>query len=333
MYGTKRNYHDLSFPMNLQFTWSFMAADVRQPVIEVDFLKIFNLLVDAKHYRVNDANTKLYLNGQLRKINSLASNLAIVVDNTRFDEVLKQYSVLINPSQPKNVDLSNQFYHRIETKGPPVFSKPRRLSSKILKAVQEEFEYLMSQACQRSKVQRPTVSPIQSSASTHERFQRFSVDLVGPLPPSDGFTYLLACINRHSRGAEAIPLSDMSAETVAKSFIATWPEIHVGNTAHPNYFVPPFFDRYGRMAPLLVERLHRSLKPDHRCLITSRGNDSVHLVSFGPDWVYEHESRRTSIEKHSGLLSQPLLFVIDLPHASCTQPSTPGLMSLSLLED
>ncbi|GFV69160.1 transposon Ty3-I Gag-Pol polyprotein [Trichonephila clavipes] len=106
-----------------QFTWSFVIADVSQPIIGVAFLKYFNLLVDAKHHRVIDANTKLSSNGQLPKIKSVASNLAILVGNTKFNKVFKQYPELINLSQPINVDTSNQVYHHIETKGPPVFSK------------------------------------------------------------------------------------------------------------------------------------------------------------------------------------------------------------------
>ncbi|GFU44817.1 retrovirus-related Pol polyprotein from transposon 412 [Nephila pilipes] len=54
-------------------------------------------------------------------------------------------------------------------------------------------------ACQRSKVHRHTVSPIQAFASIPERLQQVHVDLVGPLPPSDGFTYLLTCIDLKTR--------------------------------------------------------------------------------------------------------------------------------------
>ncbi|GFV69163.1 hypothetical protein TNCV_803531 [Trichonephila clavipes] len=76
--------------------------------------------------------------------------------------------------------------------------------------------------CQRSKLQRHTVSPIQPFAPTVERFQHVHIDLVGPFPPSDGFTFLLTCIDRYTRWPEVIPVSDISAEAVAKSFIANW---------------------------------------------------------------------------------------------------------------
>ncbi|GFY27992.1 integrase catalytic domain-containing protein [Trichonephila clavipes] len=75
--------------------------------------------------------------------------------------------------------------------------------------------------CQRSKVQRHTVSPIQPFAPTVERFQHIHIDLVGPFPPSDGFTFLLTCIDRYTRWPEVIPVSDISAEAVAKASLLT----------------------------------------------------------------------------------------------------------------
>ncbi|GFY51333.1 transposon Tf2-9 polyprotein [Trichonephila inaurata madagascariensis] len=76
--------------------------------------------------------------------------------------------------------------------------------------------------CQRCKVQRHTVSPMQPFAPTVERFQHVQLDLVGLFPPSDGFTFLLTCIDRYTRWPEVIPVSDISAEAVAKSLIANW---------------------------------------------------------------------------------------------------------------
>ena len=45
---------------------------------------------------------------------------------------------------------------------------------------------------------------------------------MGPLPPSHGFTYLLACIDRFIRWPEPIPVTDITAETITCAFIQGW---------------------------------------------------------------------------------------------------------------
>ena len=77
-------------------------------------------------------------------------------------------------------------------------------------------------ACQRSKVGRHTRAPLGTFLTPDARFQHVHIDLVGPLPPSNGFSYLLTCIDRFSRWPEAIPLQAIDAETVARAFVERW---------------------------------------------------------------------------------------------------------------
>ena len=48
------------------------------------------------------------------------------------------------------------------------------------------------------------------------------MDLVGPLPTSAGFRYLLTCVDRFSRWPIAVPIADMQASTVVQVFIDQW---------------------------------------------------------------------------------------------------------------
>ena len=76
--------------------------------------------------------------------------------------------------------------------------------------------------CQRAKVQRHSSAPLSSFPPPNARFDVVHIDIVGPLPPSQGYTYLLTCIDCYTRWPEAIPLSTITSEAVAQAFITGW---------------------------------------------------------------------------------------------------------------
>ena len=76
--------------------------------------------------------------------------------------------------------------------------------------------------CQQSKVQTHVRSPVPSIPVPGGRFFHVHLDLVGPFPSSQGFSYILTMIDRTSRWPEAVPLSSITAEACAWTFIATW---------------------------------------------------------------------------------------------------------------
>ncbi|XP_075733129.1 protein NYNRIN-like [Rhipicephalus microplus] len=70
--------------------------------------------------------------------------------------------------------------------------------------------------CQAVKVTRYTRTAFQTC------FDHVHLGLVGPLPPTQGYRYLLTCVDRYSRWPEATPILDIPAGIVAQAFVATW---------------------------------------------------------------------------------------------------------------
>ena len=53
------------------------------------------------------------------------------------------------------------------------------------------------------------------------RFSHVHMDIMGPLPSSQGFNYLLTMIDRTTRWREVALLSSISAESCAQAFLST----------------------------------------------------------------------------------------------------------------
>uniref|UniRef100_A0A0P4W2G7 RNA-directed DNA polymerase n=1 Tax=Scylla olivacea TaxID=85551 RepID=A0A0P4W2G7_SCYOL len=77
-------------------------------------------------------------------------------------------------------------------------------------------------ACQTVKVHRHTRTSLQPIPTSMDCFHTVHVDLVGPLPPSRGYRYLLTCVDRTTRWGAAIPMPDRTAETTATHFLSGW---------------------------------------------------------------------------------------------------------------
>ena len=172
--------------------------------------------------------------------------------------------------------------------------------------------------CQRAKVHRHIVTPLSTFATPDARFNHVHIDIVGPLPPSRGFTYLLTCIDRLTRWPDAVPIPDITAETVARTFVERWVATFgvpaTITTDRGSQFESKLFDNLSRLlgctrihttayhpqANGLVERFHRQLKSSLKAQTDpSRWTESVPLILIGI---------RTSLKIDLGCSAAELVF-------------------------
>jgi transposase InsO family protein len=148
--------------------------------------------------------------------------------------------------------------------------------------------------CQRAKVHKHTKAPLDVFQVPPRRLDHIHVDLVGPLPSSQGRTNLFTIVDRFTRWPEAIPLGDdTTAVACARILVSHWISrfgvpADISSDRGPQFTSALWAEitkllgidhhrttAYHPQANGLVERFHRHLKSSLKARLT------------GPDWINE----------------------------------------------
>lgn len=169
-------------------------------------------------------------------------------------------------------------------------------------------------ACQRMKITRHvSVSP-GSFKQTSTRFEHIHIDIVGPLPVSEGYRYAISCIDRFTRWPEVFPVTNIEATTVARRLYAGWisrfgTPLRI-TTDQGRQFESSLFRElnaligcqrirtcaYHPQANGMVERLHRQLKDAIRCHQTQRWTQVLPTILLGIRSAWKEDLGATSAE-------------------------------------
>ena len=147
-------------------------------------------------------------------------------------------------------------------------------------------------ACQRTKVTRHTESGVGSFRPPRRRFGDIHVDIVGPLPPSHGYSYLFTLVERTTRWPEAIPIRGATSDAAAEALITNW----VSRFGVPDNITsdrgPAFVaNLWTALASLMGARVHRTTAYNPACNgLVERSHRTLKsaLVSrcAGNDWYF-----------------------------------------------
>lgn len=118
------------------FTWTFIVADVTQPILGNDFLHEYNLIPDLRGRRLLDATTSLTVAGLV--VGTKNESLTTVKSDNKYHELLRKYIGVTRSA--KFCEPRHPVRHHIVTKGPSCTDRARRLSQERFRHAKREIE-------------------------------------------------------------------------------------------------------------------------------------------------------------------------------------------------
>lgn len=131
------------------FEWSFIKSEVKCAIIGTDFLYQFGLIVDVRNRRLLDGVTRLSVPG--RPCQKQTITIRRVVNANQWHGILDKFPSLTRTTLAQ-AEIKHSVVHFIETTGPPLTARARRLHPDKLKAAKAEFDFMVRQGlCRPSR--------------------------------------------------------------------------------------------------------------------------------------------------------------------------------------
>ena len=142
--GTQiHTYGQRSLTLNLRpYCWVFTIADVKQPILGADFLQHHGLLVDIRRKTLIDSQTNIQTIMQCTHQNAYGLTLNPLFFSNSFSSLLVGYPELTQPWKG-STPVKHSVVHHIQTSGPPVSARTRRLPPERLTIARSEFSHMM----------------------------------------------------------------------------------------------------------------------------------------------------------------------------------------------
>jgi transposase InsO family protein/predicted aspartyl protease len=218
----------LNFRLKRTYRWTFVIADVSQPILGADFLSFFGLMVDMNARKVIDSVTRNDVIAVIVSNNTDSVNY--LTEKQPFYDILKRYPDITRPVNFKDTP-KHSIVHHIETTGPPVYARARPLPPDRYKKVKAEFDLMLKLGiCRPSKsawasplhVVPKKDGSLRPCGDYRQLNARTKPDRY-PIPRLQDFTYILAGKKIFSRidvnrAYHYIPIAD---EDIEKSAIVT----------------------------------------------------------------------------------------------------------------